>query len=77
MERYFAILPLGAVHKWDNKEGLFAWLDSIIYHSFLLGNEQGIPTHLSILVKVPLGSARISQSAIISSLALVLIRPIV
>lgn len=54
LTKYTPIFPLGNIHCWNHKEGLIAWLDSIIKHSFLLYSDQGIfliPIHLYLFFK--------------------------
>lgn len=41
IKKYHELLPLGVVYKWGDKEGLVAWLDSVIYHSFVAVKEEG------------------------------------
>lgn len=44
LQDYHSILPLSAVLEWNFRCQLAAWLDGIIYHSFLWYSEQGTST---------------------------------
>lgn len=35
-------LPLGTTNKWNLKRDLIFWMNSIVYHSFLLYSDEGM-----------------------------------
>jgi len=42
VRHYGEILPLGCVLQWKESEDMSAWLDSVVYHSFLRYSVEGI-----------------------------------
>lgn len=42
VQEYSAILPLGNIMRWDLKKHFVAWMESIIYHSFLRYSVEGM-----------------------------------
>lgn len=48
LQEYDNILPLSAALEWNFRCQLAAWLDGIIYHSFLWYSEEGKATAYSV-----------------------------
>ncbi|XP_058215858.1 uncharacterized protein LOC131326953 [Rhododendron vialii] len=59
LDEYYEILPLGGVVQWRFSSIFSQWLDGLLYHSFLLCNEEGVANAWHLNYVVPVGSAQV------------------